>query len=394
MAYDYTGLFESEDGIEGTWKEFFDDDILLPQNLLNILKRTIFLPHDFYDIVAAYFMLPSALCSVVPYLFLYGQSGSGKSTVAKLASRLHGVTINSSSDTFAGIRNSLEQKRTTYVEIPSDNPSFPTLSKTVERNTCMVWDDVSANTFSSSPDLYNMFKFGYDKSTDKIIISSKETGVNLEFRCFCPKVFSSISPLHLDERFKELKRRLIVIPCKRVEELSEARRDELDIKPGDWQSKLLDMSAYNWTGLSKEFDDFWDYGLAESFVTLRKSLGKTVKELNSQQRTISLDLMACGIACGIWKNEQEAVDAMKVYWSWFKDETEQNSSLTNLLKDYIVTEAKNAGIKLEIYTAQIRSQVNTWVQQGWLYEPPRSPRVKEAMLDLGFRLQQGKWSKG
>jgi energy-coupling factor transporter ATP-binding protein EcfA2 len=162
--------------------------------------------------------LPSALCRVVPYLFLHGQSGSGKSTIAKIASYLHGISINSSSDTFAGIRNSLNDRRNSAIEIASDDPKYPSVYRVVERNTCMVWDDIDSSVFSNSPDLYRLFKFGYDRSTDKITLSSKEVGENLEFRCFCPKVFSSISPLHLNDRFKELKRRLIVIPCKRIEE--------------------------------------------------------------------------------------------------------------------------------------------------------------------------------
>ena len=87
----------------------------------------------------------------------------------------------------------------------------------------MVWDDIDPSVFISSPDLYRMFKFGYDRRSDKISLSGKQTGTTLEFHCFCPKVFSSISHLHLDDRFKELKRRLIVIPCKRVEELSSDR---------------------------------------------------------------------------------------------------------------------------------------------------------------------------
>ena len=162
---------------------------------------------------------------------LYGQSGSGKTTLAKIAKHLHGVSFNSSSDTFAGIRNSLDKRRIGYVEIPfADDESGRTCSKQIERNTCMVRAvDVDASVFINSPDLYRLFKFGYDRSTDKITLSSKETGVNLEFRCFCPKVFSTISPLHLDDRFRELKRRLIVIPCKRVEELPLARLDEMGI---------------------------------------------------------------------------------------------------------------------------------------------------------------------
>ena len=216
MPYDYSQIFSGEDSYRDTWRDIYDDSLSLPANLLRILKKTIYLPEDFYDLVATYFLLPSALCRVVPYLFLHGQSGSGKSTVAKVASYLHGIDINSSSDTFAGIRNSLNRRRWGQVEVPSGDPKYPSYYKEVELNTCMVWDDVDSAVFTNNPDLYRLFKFGYDRSTDKIILSSGETGINLEFRCFCPKIFSSISPLHLDDRFKELRRRLIVIPCKRI----------------------------------------------------------------------------------------------------------------------------------------------------------------------------------
>ncbi len=397
MAYDYSTLFVSEDGISDTWREIYSDNLTLPGNLLNILKQTIFLPHDFYDIIATYFMLPSALCKIVPYLFLNGQSGSGKSTLAKLASCLHGVPINSSSDTFAGIRNSLEERRTAWAEVPVAEGENQSPYKTVERNTCMVWDDVSANTFTSSPELYNMFKFGYDKSTDKIVVSSKETGVNIEFRCFCPKVFSSISPLHLDDRFKELRRRLIVIPCSRVEELSDNRKIELGITDDNWQSALLDISAYSWKGFSKLYDEFWDIDVASTFVTARRILSKSVKGLGSQQRTISLDMMACGIATGIWSDDTEAVNRMRDYWFWFKRETEKSAGLSSLLRDFVATETKNAlnaNMELILYTAQIRGQVDMWVQQGWLFEAPKPRDTKECLLDLGLRLQKGKWTKG
>jgi hypothetical protein len=396
MAFDYSALFKSEDGISSTWREIYDESLSLPGNLLSILKRTIFLPHDHYEIIAAYFLLPSALCKVVPYLFLQGLSGSGKSTVAKVASYLHGVTINSSSDTFAGIRNSLNDRRTAYIEISTDDPNYPFRQKKVERNTCMVWDDVDASVFINSPDLYRLFKFGYDRSTDKIILSSKDVGENLEFRCFCPKIFSSISPLHLDDRFKELKRRMIVIPCKRVEELSDARKEELSVTDNDWQTKLLDITAYNWQGFSQLFEDFWDADNAWSFLTVRKIIGQSVKGLSSQQRAISLDLLATGIASGIWQDEVIAVDAIKSYWSWFKSDNDKGAGLTGLLKQFIAQETANAkagGTVLMLPTVYIRSQVDIWVHQGWLYERPKGSTISDALLDLGLRLQQGKWHK-
>lgn len=397
MAYDYSVLFESEDGVSDTWREFYVDSQPLSWNLVNILEKTVFLPHDFYDIIAAYLLLPSALCRVVPYLFLYGRSGSGKSTLAKIGSYLHGVSINSSSDTFAGIRNSLDQRRNSYAQVPDELEPERTYSKRVEKNTCMVWDDIDSSVFINNPDLYRLFKFGYDRTTDMITISSKEVGENLRFHCFCPKIFSSISPMHLDDRFKELRRRLIVIPCKRVEDLSDQRKNELGIIDNAWETRLINIGSCNWKGFSNEFQEFWDLELASAFITTRKLLSQSVRGLSSQQRTISLDLMATGIASGIWQDEQEATDRMKFYWSWFKGETEKSAGLGNLLATYIKREevnAKNAGRELEIYTSQLRSQIENWVSMGWLYEKPHSKEVKETLLDLGMRLRQGKWVKG
>ncbi|NJL51413.1 MAG: hypothetical protein HC930_02910 [Hydrococcus sp. SU_1_0] len=400
MSFDYSELFASEDGTTGTWRELYCDSSPLAWNLLNILKCTVLLPHDFYDLIAAYFLLPSALCTTIPYLFLCGQSGSGKSTVAKVASYLHGCSINSSSDTFAGIRNDLSKRREAWAEVEYEDGDAPgrtkTYAKAVEANICMVWDDVDPGVFSNSPDLYRLFKFGSNKATDKITLSSKEIGQNLDFHCFCPKVFSSISPLHLDDRFKELKRRLIVIPCSRVEELSDARKAELSITDDDWQSKILDLDAYDWKGFGAIYKEYWDLDRAKEFVLTRRELSHSAKGLTSLQRAISLDLLACGIASGVWENSEVALERVKVYWTWFKQQTEKGSDLGSLLKGFVDTEARNAkngGRPLEIYTAQLRTQVKAWVDQGWLYEQPPSRLVKEAMLDLGLRNYQGRWIK-
>jgi hypothetical protein len=399
MPHDYSALFKSEDGVGNTWRELYDESSPLSWNLLNILKCTILLPHDFYDIIATYFLLPSALCSTIPYLFLYGQSGSGKSTVAKIASYLHGCPINSSSDTFAGIRNDLQSRRMGWTDAIAKNALGEEYSyrKSVERNICMVWDDIDSSVFANSPDLYRLFKFGSNRATDKIILSSKEIGENLEFHCFCPKIFSSISPLHLDDRFRELRRRLVVIPCRRVEELTDTRKEELNIEEGNWQRNLLDLDAWDWTGFDTVFENYWDIEMASAFITTRRTLSQTAKGLSSQQRSISLDLLACGITSGVWTDEVTALERLKTYWKWYKAETEKNTGLGSLLKDYIAREAKNAkngNRELAIYTAQLRTQVQVWVDQGWLYEKPKPTAIKEMMLDAGLRHDQGRWVRG
>ena len=360
-AFDYSLLYDTEGGKDNTWEEVYDSSSLLAWNLLNILKHTIFLPHDFYDIITAYFLLPSALCSTVPYLFLYGQSGSGKSTVAKVGSYLHGCSINSSSDTFAGIRNDLDNRRKGWAERPDPDAPGRTYTVAAERNICMIWDDIDASVFGKSPDLYRLFKFGSNKATDKIVLSSKETGVNLEFHCFCPKVFSSISPLHLDDQFRELRRRLIVVPCRRIEELSDVRKAELNVTNDNWQSKLLDLDIYDWKGFSEVFNKFWNMDMAKAFISIRRLLHENVKGLGSQQRAISLDLMTTGIVTGVWQDETIALKQIKAYWKWFKTETEKNAGLGSLLADFIKLETKNASNgnrPLEVYTADLRNQVN------------------------------------
>ncbi len=398
MSFDYSVLKESEDGLKNTWREIYDEESTLPVNLLCILQNSVFLPYDFYDLITAYYLLPSALCNVVPYLFLHGQSGSGKTTLAKVAKHLHGVSFNSSSDTFAGIRNSLNARRIAYVEIPfSDDGRERSFRKEVERNTCMVWDDVDASVFINSPDLYRLFKFGYDRSTDKITLSSKDTGINLEFRCFCPKIFSTISPIHLDDRFRELRRRLIVIPCKVVEDLPPERQAELGIADGNWQSRLLNLDSYYWGGFSEVFQRYWNLEMAQKFIEARRALNASRINLSSKQLAVSLDLLATGIATGIWANQGQAIERVKSYWQWFKKETEAEAGLGALLKSYLATEVENAkavGRLPDVYSSQLRTQVKNWVEMGWLFDAPKGSDIKELMFDLGWRLKQGKWEKG
>ena len=397
MNYDYSVLFASDDGVTNTWRELYDDELPLSLNFLDLLRRVVYLPYDFYDIIAVYALLPSALCRNIPYLFLCGASGSGKSTIAKLIAFMHGIKISSSSDSYAGIRNDLDKRRRAIVDrVDPDDPT-KTYRTYAEANTCMVWDDVDPSVFVTSPDLYRLFKFGSNKASSVITISSKEVGENLEFNTFAPKTFSSISPLHLDDRFRELRRRLIVIPCKKIEELSDERRAELNASGDEWQSNLVDVDAYDWKGFSSEFKEFWDLGVAGSFVEARKILSDSAAGLTSLQRSVSLDLMACGIACGIWKDEVQALERMKFYWSWFKQETEKNAGLSSLLKDYLKQQEKNAnssGIPLQIHATVLRNQIGNWVATAYLLENPRTSEVKSLMFDLGMRLQQGVWRKG
>ncbi len=396
MAFDYSNLFGDEKGLIDTWRDIYDDNLSVPENLLNLLPRFVLLPDDYYDIIAAYMLIPSALAKVVPYLFLYGQSGTGKSTLGKLISYFWGVPINTSGDTYASIRNSLNDRKYQDIEIPSKDPSFPSIYKKVEVNTGMVWDDIDSSVVLNTPYFFRMLKVGYDSSTDKISISSDIKGENLEFRCFSLKVFSSISPIHLEDSLKELQRRLIVIPFKRIEDVSDERLIELGTTRDTWSKHLLNINAFDWKGFSSLFTNFWNRELAEVYLLNRKTLMNTLTGLSSKERAISLDLLSAGIASGIWKDEIQGVARLKNYFDWFEREINQFSGTSKYLKDYISLEQKHAEeakSSLQISASDLRSQISTWFNQGWILEKPKPKQLKALMADLGLVLYQGYWIK-
>jgi hypothetical protein len=319
MPIDYAAL-RRESSVFPDWKTLINSDLSFPENLLALVKRTIVLPYDFYDIVCSYFLIPSALASVVPYLFLWGTSGSGKTTLAKLASHVHGIAINSSSDTFAAIRNELEEKRWTQ--------------EGTEKNAFMVWDDIDPSVFTTRPDIYRLFKFGYDRSTDTISISSDKAGKNLKFRCFCPKIFSSVSPLHTDSNFPELKRRLLTIKTKRLEDFDSSDRERMGMLVGDiHRSQLIDLNLVNWDGMSWEFKEFWGLEMSSYYLQTKKIIADYSTEMTSQQRVVSLDLITTGITTGIWSDEDVAFAKVENYWSWFARECKDSGdALSQLLE--------------------------------------------------------------
>lgn len=400
MTIDYSTLL-NKDSAEyfNTWHDIYDENLSLPDNFLNILKRSIYLPYDHYKLITAYAFIPSVLARVVPYLFLYGISGTGKSTIGKLIAHLHGIEINSSSDTFASIRNSLENRRKAWIQVPSDNPAFPDgYNKEVEVNTCMVWDDIDSKVFTVNRDIYRLFKFGYDKTSDKIEISSIETGKNLVFHCFCPKIFSSIFPLHLDDNLKELRRRLIVIPTKRIEDIDDERLNSLNVDRAFWANNLIDVSHYSWKGFSQLYREFWSLEMANLYLSSRKILEKQALPLTSQQRIISIDLLTTGVVIGIWNDENEGINDLLAYWQWFKDEIQISTEPLNLLlKRLIDTEVKNArlnGEESHISNVQIKAYCESWYNQGQLLEKPTAKTIRQIMSELGYRLiVGGRWIK-
>ncbi len=378
MQPDYSSLLAMNPDYFPSWERYYNNNLTYPQNILNLCKQVSPLPYDFYNIITAYFLIPSAIAKRVPYLFFYGVSGSGKSTFCKLAAKMHGVTPLVSTTTYAAIRNDLREKKTKWILVPSKKAGMPPMSKPVEANTFMSWEDIDLQTFKKQPNIYVLLKCGYDKATDTIKISGENKGTNEKFRCFCPKAFSSIQPIHATEEYSELRRRLIVIPTKKIE------NTELD---------LLDIDNIDWTDFSSKFNEFWDINQAELWFITRSAVSK-VKGLTSQQKAISLDLIATGVSAGIWHDENEAVKELKECFNWLKQDVQiEKAPLETLLVELIENMEKDAkGIGVCIYSKQLKGFCENWYQQGYLMDRPSNKEILRIMNEKGYRTNtKGQW---
>ena len=200
------------------------------------------------------------------------------------------------------------------------------------------------------------------------------------------------------DSLKELRRRLIVIPTKKVEELSDTRKLELGIMEDDYQDKLIDIDNIDWKGFTRKFNEFWDLERADIYLTVRASLVTSLRKLNSTERAISLDLIATGITTGIWRDEIIAVKELKDCFNWLKQDVKATQSplkslIESLLKQ-IETNALNGNTTPFIYAQQLRHTCGIWYTQGWLMDKPNNKEICQIMHEHGYRINnRGQWAK-
>jgi hypothetical protein len=311
-----------------TWKDLWDESKPLYENLKEIVSQSVFLPDRDVQIPVAisYMMTSQKWAKVLPLMLCYGREGTGKSTLTKLASHLRSSEILGQSSTFASIRNELNNSR--WLDEEGD----------LERDgATLLFDNVYASTFTLNANLLALILSGYDKSSDKLMIASAG-GENINFRTFSSKVISSVEPIWLDPKLKELARRLIVIRHQRLEEL----KDEYE----SFENRL-DLDSIEWGGIEKVYFDFWNKRFnVELYVKTRNLLTKRGKKpftipesLPSDKWAISVDLICTGISIGAWSDIQEAVNHMNEF---FRIQTEKlatsESSIQTFLRLYIEKE--------------------------------------------------------
>lgn len=229
--------------------DLFDAENSLAQNIIKAIDECFCFEgnEDYKNLVTAYLLIPSACLDRVPYLFIYGESGSGKSTLQGLISRVTGYTILGSASTYAGIRNHIEAQRDELRKKKSSNSDD-------ENEPILILDDISEDGMMSN-NLYSMFKSSYDRDCSHIAVSGEKTGTNENFNPFCMKVFSASSPYIFIPKFKELKRRSLVLTLRKL--LSD-NRPKYEVAYVNWEPF---KNAYQQLINSSDYLDRFDEGL-------------------------------------------------------------------------------------------------------------------------------------
>ena len=280
----------------------WDDTKLIGQNILHLFDEYFSLPcaHIQLPLLAAYWSLPSTLCSVVPILFLDGTEGSGKSNISKIFANTHGVQPYSVATTYASLRNDID----TYRFKDAEHPNGYTVKQ--EKNFCLVFDNLNRETLSNE-NLLSLFLSGYDRQTANISISI-EVGKNKQFNAFCPKVVSSVHNLLDEKRFRELKRRCIRIATKKADVLTEADMpNRIGLPP-----RSMEMVNFLW--LKNHFTKFWmTYENIRCFGKVVKQVVGTSLKVPANRKVVYIDLIASGVVAGVWASIADAAEVPRAH---------------------------------------------------------------------------------
>jgi hypothetical protein len=385
------------------WQSLWDNDSSLYQNVYGLLSQSVFLPNKdlLMPLATIYLLMPCKWSKVAPIMFCWGDKGSGKSTIASLANYIHGLKQTfSPTDTFASVRNALDSMRW----VSTEDKEFE------KEGALLAWDNIHISTLERDPKLYQLLLFGYNRSTDRIRIAGSQ-GKNLDYHVYCPKIISSIEPIHLVPEFNELQRRLIVIPHKPFEKFNSEEKkgyEGIDIK-----IDRLDLDSISWDGIEKEFLSFWNIPeYCQSYVAWRGLLTRKGKKsfkipsiISGENWTISIDIIATGLTLGVWGSVQSAIDYLGDYWEFVKLKIFNESSATlahleNFINEEVgimlvlnerIIDSGGAPHHIFISPQKLKDRL-TWLQNtGQLDITPRQKDINFLMWQLGWKLSTKGW---
>lgn len=388
-----------------SWTDSWDKNKSHYENLSQIIQQSVFIPNKLLmlPIAATYMMISSKWSIKCGILFSYGDEGSGKSEIAKIAARLHGQkNLLTPTTTFAGIRNDINSMR--WIDVAT---------KEFEKDGAILcWDNLHTETLERDLKIYQMLLFGYDRNTDKISIANSD-GTNIDYFVYCPKIISSVAPIHLVPEFGELVRRIILIPHKKYEKFSPEEKREYE--GVDINLDRIPFESISWEGFEENFFAFWnDQNNCRDYVAWRKMLTKKGKKpftlpktITSANWTISIDLVVTGLLMGTWKSIQEAIDHLGEYWdyvntNYLAEGTATIGHLHNLIEQEAGTQLKANellvangmdGQNILISPQKLKDYLNTLQNEGKLDITPRTKDINKLMNTLGWKLTTRGWEQ-
>lgn len=386
-----------------SWVDYWDDNCSMYENTKELLQSSIWLPQRelMSTIAATYTLIPTKMSFIVPVLFCWGDKGSGKSTLSLIANSIRGFNqLFSPSDTFASLRNALDKMR--WID---------PITKEFEREGALLaWDNINEETLKRDPKIYQLLLYGYNRRTDRVSIASGN-GENKEYSVYCPKIISSVEPLHTKTEFSELQRRLLIIPHKPFEKFN--RKELEEYEELDIMTDRLEIESIHWEGIHENFYNFWNnlnncttYATWRRQLTKKKNKGFKVPRIFSSSRwTICIDLIATGLTVGTWQSPQEAIDFLFEYWKYMDDKFLDTLSATlGHLKEFVEDEV---GVKLKqnelleekgletieviISPSSLKERLNYLQATGSLDISPKTKDINSLMWEVGWRLTTKGW---
>lgn len=329
------------------YTEYWDESLSYFENTRNLHNRIVWLGDSHTQkiishVVTTYALAHSLALNFCPILFYCGKSGSAKSESGKFIAAIREAdkSVIGAQCTFASVRNIINENRW-Y----NWSDYLPDITRNNERAMMLVWADIKESDLSENRQLYSLIRNGCDRKEDRLLIAG-EDGKNREFYVFCPKVVSSIEPFYSYPRWSELKRRILLVKTKVLDD---------SILATDFRDSQVFLDQISFKGAYRRFDEFWNRtNLSE--LAQRHKHGK-IKSLmlktgfSEHEIKASKDLV---LQHSILANcdLKESIDIFREYWllarKWLEiQDFSLESILQVLLNEYAQTKVEGIPLCIE-----------------------------------------------
>jgi hypothetical protein len=326
----------------------------------SLLRQSTIFPHPEIqeNIVLAMILTPSALANMLPIGFSFGASGTGKSQISNLVSRIWGGTPAIGSTSFATLRRMIGAIATAQHN-----------GKIFCLNNALCWDDLSPELLRNEH-IYSLLKSAVNRATSIYRMPKAQTDEEIiEIQCFGLRFVSSVYAFFADPNFIEMNRRMLIIECKK----SLAATD------------TIDFESIDWSGLKLATNNYWSAKAPEYAATRKKVVrwNKAHKVVSPERAALCTDLVTTGLTMGIWGEPLHAAEALKAFYQGNDNLIE---SYSNPLKMVLLTALKSVNGRDEIAANVIKDVVTSSCKSGLIDHAIKGGDLTRMMRTIGWTL--------